>query len=251
MATGNAELDGRPDSLQPWLERVLVAMGLLALLATTLRIQSRRLNQQALWWDDWLAIGNMVSGSRYPFDSLILGARVFCVRNSSDIHRALVQVWLLATISFFAGTISLGLGRHVEYVPPNNIATLVKMALVIDILYIWSLVWSKISVLLLYYRVFRFGYFKTAVYALGAFVVVLAIVSTVLTCILCVPLRKAWDKDVPGYCLSEENLRIFNSASAIFTDIVILCLPIAQIWRLQLRKSEKAGLICYFALGSL
>lgn len=49
-----------PDSWQPWLEHVLVAMTLLAMLATSLRIISRRLNRQALWWDDWLAVWNMV-----------------------------------------------------------------------------------------------------------------------------------------------------------------------------------------------
>lgn len=47
-------------SLRPWLTRVLVSMTLLAMLATGLRIWSRRLNQQSLWWDDWLAIFNMV-----------------------------------------------------------------------------------------------------------------------------------------------------------------------------------------------
>lgn len=47
-------------SLQQWLERIIVAMALLALLATSLRIGSRRLNGQALWWDDWFAVLNMV-----------------------------------------------------------------------------------------------------------------------------------------------------------------------------------------------
>lgn len=50
-----------PDSLQPWLERVIVFMTLLSLVAVLLRIYSRRLNQVPLWIDDWLAIGNLVS----------------------------------------------------------------------------------------------------------------------------------------------------------------------------------------------
>lgn len=49
-----------PDSLRPWLARVLVSMTLLAMLVTALRIWSRRLNQQSLWWDDRLAMFNLV-----------------------------------------------------------------------------------------------------------------------------------------------------------------------------------------------
>lgn len=49
-----------PVTVQPWLERVMVAMTLFALCTTCLRIYSRRLNHQNLWWDDYLAIFSMV-----------------------------------------------------------------------------------------------------------------------------------------------------------------------------------------------
>lgn len=162
-----------------------------------------------------------------------------------------MQAWLLITVGFVSTAIALGLGLHVQYVSPENIVALIKVVLVTDVLYLWSLVWSKVTVLLLYYRVFRFGYFKSAAYAIGGLVVVLAIVSTFLTGFLCVPLQRVWDPSVPGHCLSQTNIRFLNSASSIFTDIVILCLPAPQIWKLQLRKSEKAGLIFFFALGFL
>lgn len=145
----------------------------------------------------------------------------------------------------------MGLGRHVEYVSSKDVVSLAKIALVIDVLYLWNLAWSKISVLLLYYRVFRFGYLKSAAYAIGALVVLLAVVSTFLTGFLCVPLSKVWDDSLPGHCLSQQNLRIFNSASTIVTDIIILCLPMPQIWKLQLRKAQKTCLTCLFALGFL
>lgn len=67
--------DGTSTSLQPWLERMIVSMALLALLATSLRIISRRLNRQALWWDDWLAIWSMVRYSCHLY-SPKLGGRL-------------------------------------------------------------------------------------------------------------------------------------------------------------------------------
>lgn len=52
---------GWPESLRPWLEKVIVFMTLLSVAAVLLRIYSRRLNQVPLWIDDWLAISNLVS----------------------------------------------------------------------------------------------------------------------------------------------------------------------------------------------
>lgn len=49
-----------PESLQPWLEQIIVFMTLLSLAAVLLRVYSRRLNQMPFWIDDWLAIGNLV-----------------------------------------------------------------------------------------------------------------------------------------------------------------------------------------------
>lgn len=145
----------------------------------------------------------------------------------------------------------MGLGRHAEHVSLQDVVSLAKIALVIDVLYLWNLAWSKISLLLLYYRVFRFGYVKSAAYAIGALVVLLAVVSTFLTGFLCVPLSKVWDDSLPGHCLDQQNLRIFNSVSTIVTDIIILCLPMPQIWKLQLQRAQKTGLTCLFALGFL
>lgn len=64
-----------PESLQPWLERVIVSMTLLALLAVFLRLYSRRLNQVPLWYDDWLAIGNMVRS--YGKERVLRSKKVF------------------------------------------------------------------------------------------------------------------------------------------------------------------------------
>lgn len=158
---------------------------------------------------------------------------------------------MLLSIAFLSAAVALGLGRHISEVDPKNVLTLVKVALTTDFLYIWGLVWSKLSVLLLYCRVFCFGYFKTATYAVGALVVILAIVSTLLTSLLCIPFEKIWLPDTPGHCLDETNVRIFNSASTIFTDIIILCLPAPQVWKLQLQKTERIAVIGIFALGSL
>lgn len=47
-------------------------------------------------------------------------------------------------------------------------------------------------------------------------------------------------------------IRLFNAGATIVTDVMILCLPVPQIWKLQhLRVTEKLGLSVVFALGFL
>lgn len=158
----------------------------------------------------------------------------------------------MVIIALIAADVGLGLGRHWSVVPHDHFAPMVQVTLAVDMLYIWSLVWSKLSLLLLYYRVFRFGYFKRACYAAGALVGAWAVVSTVLLFILCVPLYKYWDKTVEGHCSDPAPVRLFNSIATIITDVLILCLPLPQIWRLQgLRMVDRIGLSVLFALGFL
>ena len=48
------------DNLQPWIVEVVVSVTTLSLVAVGLRLWSRKLKQQALWWDDWMILFSMV-----------------------------------------------------------------------------------------------------------------------------------------------------------------------------------------------
>ena len=67
----------------------------------------------------------------------------------------------------------------------------------------------------------------------------------------CVPIARVFDKNVPGRCL---NLTIFwyaNAASNIFSDLVILALPMQVIQSLHLHHRQKISLMLVFAVGGL
>lgn len=49
-----------PNNLQPWTVQVVAAMTVLAFVCVVLRIISRRIRQQELWWDDRMIIFSMV-----------------------------------------------------------------------------------------------------------------------------------------------------------------------------------------------
>jgi len=50
-----------PNDIQPWTVSVVVSMTILALASVALRLVSRRIKGQPLWWDDYMIIFSMVS----------------------------------------------------------------------------------------------------------------------------------------------------------------------------------------------
>lgn len=144
-----------------------------------------------------------------------------------------------------------GMGLHADTVDPNNVVLIAKFLVVAEVLYVFNLVWTKISILLMYYRIFHFPYFKRWAYGIGTFIICWVITITFLFIFICVPVEKLWYPQLPGHCINQVATWIANATSTIATDLVILFLPMPQIWKLQLRTSEKVGLTVAFGLGFL
>lgn len=75
-------------------------------------------------------------------------------------------IWNLVVVGFIYTMIDCGMGLHANVVEPDKIVLMAKYLLVAEILYVWNLVWTKISVLMMYYRIFRFPYFKKWAYVI-------------------------------------------------------------------------------------
>ncbi|KAJ4138334.1 hypothetical protein NW768_002157 [Fusarium equiseti] len=222
MSDQESQLPGLPGfdrhNIQPWTVEVVVSMTVLALISCVLRLYSRHLKAQKLWWDDYVILFSMV--------------------------------WNLAVVGFIFAMHANGMGIHADKVPMTQIVMMAKWLVVAEVLYAWNLGWTKLSLLLMYYRIFRVPYFKTMAWIVGSFVFAWVITITFLFIFICVPVAKLWYPDLPGHCINQVGTWIANAASTIFTDVVILCLPIPPIWKLQLGKSEKLGLTAAFAIGS-
>ncbi|KAJ4406059.1 hypothetical protein N0V82_010205 [Gnomoniopsis sp. IMI 355080] len=160
------------------------------------------------------------------------------------------MIWFVLVAGLIAGDVGLGLGLHAQFVAEGHAVSMVQLALAIDIMYIWCIVWSKLSLIALYYRVFGFGYFKSACWVVAMLVVAWAIASTISLFLLCVPLAKYWNGSLKGHCSDPAPVRLRNSIATIITDVMILCLPIPQIWGLHgLRVTDRFGLTIVFAVG--
>ncbi|KAH8694090.1 hypothetical protein BGW36DRAFT_361913 [Talaromyces proteolyticus] len=205
------------DDLQPWSIAVTVSVTALAFICVCLRLLSRYERKQALWWDDYMIVFSMA--------------------------------WNLIVVAFIGLMIRAGMGLHVAVVGVEGAVLMAKYLLVAEILYVYNLVWTKISFLLMYYRIFHFPYFKRWAFIIGGFVIIWVITITFLFVFICVPVQKLWYPQLPGHCISQVGTWIANATSTIATDLAILVLPIPQVWKLQLGRVEKVALTLTFCLG--
>ncbi|KAL2138798.1 hypothetical protein VTI28DRAFT_6204 [Corynascus sepedonium] len=208
-----------PHNIQPWTVEVVVSVTVLAVVSVGLRLCSRYLKGQKLWWDDYMIIFSML--------------------------------WNFVVVGFIFAMHEAGMGIHADKVPMDNIVLMAKYLVVAEILYIYNLVWTKLAILLMYYRIFHFPYFKKMAYGIGGFVIAWCVTCMFLFIFICVPVEKLWYPDLPGHCIDQVGTWIANAASTILTDVVILALPIPQVWKLQLRRPEKVGVTIAFCLGFL
>lgn len=125
-----------------------------------------------------------------------------------------------------------------------------KVVLSFQLLYMASLTFVKCSVLVFYKRIFvSDGMQKLSTITLG-FVLAWCIGHMFAMVFICHPVAFWWDISIPGgYCLDQLPIYVSLIITNIFSDIVIMCLPMFTIWELKMKTTEKLALTAAFALG--
>lgn len=111
----------------------------------------------------------------------------------------------------------------------------------------------KISILLLYIRIFgRLRYFKAIAYLIGVFSICWSIMVILVCSFQCQPIQFIWDKSIEGgKCIDAPLFFIIGSAPNVVTDFVLLALPLPAVWNLHTTRAQKISLTAIFLLGSL
>ncbi|KFZ14683.1 hypothetical protein V501_03119 [Pseudogymnoascus sp. VKM F-4519 (FW-2642)] len=161
---------------------------------------------------------------------------------------------------------TLGFGKHFWDVPPKNIILLRKVQILIrlfnatsllsqlyyisQIFYVTVQSLAKVSILLLYLRIFPAKRFRLVTnIALGWMVCrTLAFIGVLI--LQCIPVELSWDITVPGKCANSQVFVYVAAAFSIFEDFVIMLLPVWELKDLTLSGKKRMGLIFMFALGS-
>ncbi|KAJ5676034.1 hypothetical protein N7462_008931 [Penicillium macrosclerotiorum] len=213
MASSDAE-----QSTQPRQRITTIVLAALAIFFLILRLLARRVKQIDLGADDWTLIAGLVGVL------VVAGVNLACVQ--------------------------YGMGKHTDTIPENRAIMYYKLLYVFEPLYITTAGIIKISVLLMYRRIFPVRYIKVGCYILGAITIAWVISIDLLAIFQCTPISKAFNRALPGHCIDLKGALIGNGAPNFVTDIFILALPVRLIWRLQASLWQRLSVICVFLTGS-
>ncbi|KAJ5538507.1 hypothetical protein N7494_007986 [Penicillium frequentans] len=117
-----------------------------------------------------------------------------------------------------------------------------------------ALILSKLSALFLFLRIFRSKPFIFITYALMGFLVIAGLWMVTSGFVFCIPVSDFWRAPPPvavKHCLPKGPVWYSNAAMQIFSDVVILILPMPLLYKLQLPRPQKIGIMLVFGVGVL
>ncbi|KAK7738504.1 hypothetical protein SLS53_006023 [Cytospora paraplurivora] len=109
-----------------------------------------------------------------------------------------------------------------------------------EVIYVPALMTTKISILLLYRRIFPNHKFRIVLWGVGVFILAFAITATFLQIFQCIPIEAIWYTYLERRCVNISADYIAMGTINIVTDVVVLCLTMPQLWRLQMNRTRKA-----------
>ena len=271
------------DNHGPLMNRVAVAMMLISLVATCLRIFARRLVHQQLWWDDWFTPIALAFSWGVTIIHII-GSNYFLYTNKTNCSPLKWRRDWSASICTrcVANQIKLAVekgnfGRHIlPTTMPSEIVRFLKCLFGVQVGYPIAIAAIKFSILFFYRRIFSIGPTKLPLVLLGAVVAAWAIamvslptmaafepsrtqfdwnretLQIIMGIFSCRPVRGFWMREeIPTVCMSEVTYLLAVAIPNVVTDIVLIIFPLPILWSLKVTMSHRIALSGIFLIGGL
>ncbi|KAL2833430.1 ribosomal protein L36e-domain-containing protein [Aspergillus cavernicola] len=145
-----------------------------------------------------------------------------------------------------------GNGVHQETVAPSDLREYAKLANASQIVYAPLIFITKLSIFLLYLRVFapsRRGKTYWVILLLIWFNLAFYLANFFMKIFQCTPRSKIWDKDTPGHCININIPILVTAAINVASDLMMLSVPIICVWRLHMATKRKIGISAIFVAG--
>lgn len=157
-------------------------------------------------------------------------------------------------------SVKSGFGMHTDELDDSRVENALFWWYLNQIFY-KAITWpTKVSILLMYRRVFlvandikAYGIqFRYLIWVTLAVVVGCFISFETAGIFQCTPIRRSWNSSVPGDCTNKLSRMYAYAGCNFVTDVVILLLPMPLIYDMtHITKRQKIGLMAIFALGGL
>ncbi|KAI4948319.1 hypothetical protein J4E91_005740 [Alternaria rosae] len=209
------------DDRGPLTKSIVVAFTCIAVICVGLRLFTRlRYLGRALGWEDYTIVVSM----------------------ALSIATGILQIMQA----------NAGNGKHAALIEfPAGVEIILKYLFWSIICYNASLMFTKVSILLQYGRIFTVREMRIPLHIVMA-VCVLWGVSTIITSIFtCVPIHAYWKilEQPTSKCIDNKTIWYVNASINIVTDLLVAFLPVRVIWTLQIAMRQKIALLTILTIG--
>ncbi|TVY83372.1 Satratoxin biosynthesis SC1 cluster protein [Lachnellula suecica] len=140
-------------------------------------------------------------------------------------------------------------GQHIGKVDVVHLTSFVKALYVGSILYPVCLTFSKLSLLALYWRIFRVSSGRIPVIVACAVNIAWMTAAVLVGIFMCVPVQGFWNPQIKARCVRYPVFFISNEAFTIALDIVVLVMPVYFISSIKRSLSQRISISSTFLLG--
>lgn len=128
-------------------------------------------------------------------------------------------------------------------------ATITELAVANNAIWALTVTCTKLSILMQYLRIFSSRTTRSLCYTLLFCLLPFACWAVFGGTLLCTPVRKLWEPQIPGHCMSAEKYWLSVAGTNTGLDFTVLLLPIPAISALRLPRKQKMSLFLVFTLG--
>jgi hypothetical protein len=148
---------------------------------------------------------------------------------------------------------TLGFGRDMWGIAPDNITESLKYLYVAYFMYMIAECLCQLSILAFYLRIMVDPKLRIIVWTLLGMVVCFGIANTLCMIFQCTPIPFFWDGwrgEMDGFCGVDVRLFGFvRGAVEIFLDLAILILPLPMLAKLKMSSKKKLQIMSMFCVG--
>ncbi|MCJ1243346.1 hypothetical protein MMC30_000543 [Trapelia coarctata] len=195
-----------------------VGLSILATVAVGLRVLARMRTIATLGWDD------------------------------AFICASLLPLWGLVAVGIIMAKYG-GMGLLAMSLSPDQSYVFYRTLFSSMILYALCITLIKISILLLYKRVFDTRRFRITVYVVGTLCLFWFVTVILVTLFQCQPVEYAWDRTNQGQCINLRAMYFGVTISNMLLDLTINFMPFHLVWKLRVSKKRRVCFISILLLG--
>ncbi|KAK2029173.1 integral membrane protein [Colletotrichum zoysiae] len=198
--------------------------------------------------------GSVVTGLAILFMAMRLVAKIAKISvwgadDTAAVAAFVVHIAIYAQ-SFYA--LDVGLGRDIWTLHDYQITSFLKLFLFLEFFYLVELALVKASILFFFLKIFPGRGIRRCLWSVQIMNLLVCLSFTVLIFAQCRPFSyfwTRWDGEHKGVCVDLSKLGLVHVGLNIALDIVMLVLPVTQVYHLKMDMRKKIGVIAMFQAG--